>query len=32
MIIDYIGQEPIWNLTAAHPYKQNNKFSKDLKQ
>nr|DAD77461.1 MAG TPA: hypothetical protein [Podoviridae sp. ctaNW81] len=23
MIIDYIGQELIWNLTATHPYKQN---------
>ena len=23
MIIDYIGQELIWNLTAIHPYKQN---------
>ena len=23
MIIDYIGQELIWNLTASHPYKQN---------
>ena len=21
MIIDYIGQELIWNLTATHPYK-----------
>ena len=23
MIIDYIGQELIWNLTATHPYKKN---------
>ena len=23
MLIDYIGQELIWNLTATHPYKQN---------
>lgn len=23
MIIDYPGQELIWNLTATHPYKQN---------
>lgn len=23
MIIDYIGQELIWNLTATHPYKEN---------
>lgn len=23
MIIDYIGQELIWNLTATHPYKRN---------
>lgn len=23
MIINYIGQELIWNLTATHPYKQN---------
>ena len=23
MIIDYVGQELIWNLTATHPYKQN---------
>lgn len=23
MIIDYIGQELIWNLTATHPYKPN---------
>lgn len=23
MIIDYIGQALIWNLTATHPYKQN---------
>ena len=23
MIIDYIGQELIWDLTATHPYKQN---------
>ena len=23
MIIDYIGQELIWNLTATHSYKQN---------
>lgn len=23
MIIDYIGHELIWNLTATHPYKQN---------
>lgn len=23
MIIDYIGQELIWNLTATHPYKAN---------
>ena len=23
MIIDYISQELIWNLTATHPYKQN---------
>ena len=23
MIIDYIGQELIWNLTATNPYKQN---------
>ena len=23
MIIDYIGQELIWNLSATHPYKQN---------
>lgn len=23
MIIDYPGQEIIWNLTATHPYKQN---------
>ena len=23
MIIDYVGQELIWNLTASHPYKQN---------
>ena len=22
MIIDYIGQELIWNLTATHPYKE----------
>ena len=22
MIIDYVGQELIWNLTATHPYKQ----------
>ena len=25
MIINYIGQELIWNLTATHPYKQNHK-------
>lgn len=25
MIIDYIGQELIWNLTATHPYKPNRK-------
>ena len=25
MIIDYIGQELIWNLTATHPYKQNHR-------
>ena len=23
MLIDYIGQELIWNLTATHPYKLN---------
>lgn len=23
MIIDYVGQELIWNLTATRPYKQN---------
>ena len=23
MLIDYIGQELIWNLTATHPYKKN---------
>ena len=23
MIIDYVGQELIWNLTATHPYKKN---------
>lgn len=23
MIIDYIGQELIWNLSATHPYQQN---------
>lgn len=23
MIIDYPGQELIWNLTATHPYKEN---------
>ena len=23
MIIDYVGQELIWNLTATHPYKPN---------
>lgn len=23
MLIDYIGQELIWDLTATHPYKQN---------
>ena len=23
MIINYIGQELIWSLTATHPYKQN---------
>ena len=23
MIIDYVGQELIWNLTATHPYKEN---------
>ena len=25
MIIDYIGQELIWNLTATHPYKENHR-------
>ena len=25
MIIDYVGQELIWNLTATHPYKPNRK-------
>ena len=25
MIIDYIGQELIWNLTATHPYKKNSR-------
>ena len=25
MIIDYIGQELIWNLTATYPYKENHR-------
>ena len=25
MVIDYIGQELIWNLTATHPYKENHR-------